>query len=103
MVNDILLNADGDLDVSEDGDLVVGFSDTQHFADLLLGEKGNYKQNPLSGIGGKRYINAPVTSASVQALKKEVKVQLESDGAVVDEVATDANWNVRIKAEYPEQ
>ena len=70
MVNDILLDADGDLDVSEDGDLV---------------------------------INAPVTSASVQALKKEVKVQLESDGAVVDEVATDANWNVRIKAEYPEQ
>lgn len=101
MVNDILLNADGDFDVSATGDLVVGFSDNQHFADLLIAEKGWWKQSPLAGIGGKKYINAPVTASSTQQLKKDVRIQLEADGARVDEVATDNNWNVRIKGEYP--
>ena len=56
MAKDILFE-DNDLKF-ENGDLSIGDSDQQHIEDLLLANKGDYKQSPIVGIGIKKWINS---------------------------------------------
>jgi phage baseplate assembly protein W len=99
MVNDILLDETGDLAVSAEGDLVVGFADNQHIADVLESTPGNWKQWPLVGVGLMHYVNAPLTPALARALEKEIRVQLEYDDAQEIEVRNIAG-NLNVSAEY---
>ena len=75
---DILL-ADYDL-AFVDGDIAVGASDGQHLNLLLLSSPGEWRADPLVGVGLRRYQNAPLGPAETAALQREVAVQLERDG-----------------------
>lgn len=77
-VTDFLLDETGDLAVSLDGDLVVGESDSQHLADLLVSVKGEWKQWPLVGVGLLLYL---MDDASDTELKHEIDTQAAYDGA----------------------
>lgn len=92
MVNDILIDATGDLAVSAEGDLVVGFSDNQHIADVLESVPGNWKQTPLIGVGLLNYMNAPQTPATERALAKEIITHLEYDN--VQEIEIENNKGI---------
>lgn len=100
MVEDILLDETGDLAVSADGDLVVGFSDYKHFEDIVMSAQGDWKQNPLIGVEAKQYINAPLTAATSADFKRRAKVQLEADGASGVDIQTGKEWVVKIDGEY---
>ena len=77
---DLLLTADYDLAFTEAGDLAAGESDAQHLSLLLLTGQGEWRADPLVGVGLWRYQNAPYSPAQAQELQREVAVQLTRDG-----------------------
>ena len=79
---DLALNTDGDLDI-QDGDLVIGESDYIHVKHILESYPGDWKQYPELGIGIQKQINSPIT----RAFKRKAKIQLESDGYDINDIA----------------
>jgi hypothetical protein len=77
---DILLDENYDLAFTPAGDVAVGESDGQHLSLLLLAAQGEWRADPLVGVGLRRYQSAPYGPAQAQALQREVAVQLERDG-----------------------
>lgn len=100
MVKDLILK-NGDLDI-KNGDLVIDYSDQQHIEDLLVSEKGDFKQSPLTGIGLLNYINAPLTKENRLALEKEIRLQLLADGFEIKQVEIGTEGSVNIDAEIVE-
>ena len=83
---DLLLAADYDLAFTDAGDIAMGESDGQHLNLLLLTSAGEWKADPLAGIGLRRYQNAPLGPAETAALQREVGIQLTRDGYQVLEL-----------------
>lgn len=77
---DLLLDEHYDLAFTPAGDLAVGESDGQHISLLLLTSQGEWRADPLVGVGLRRYQSAPYGPVQAQALQREVAVQLERDG-----------------------
>jgi hypothetical protein len=77
---DFLLGPEYDLAFTDEGDLVVGASDSQHLALLLLIYQGEWKGDPLVGIGLRRYQNAPLGPVEAAALNREASIQFTRDG-----------------------
>ena len=73
------------------GDFNVGDSDTQHIQDIVFENIGAYKQYPLVGVGIINYLNS---SGAQLLLSREIQIQLELDGYLVNEIHfTDSNVN----------
>jgi len=98
MAKDFLLK-DGDLQI-DNGDFVVGHSDQQHVEDLLIAHKGEYTQNPVLGIGISSYLRAPVDSRVREKLERDIKLQIEADGANKVKVAVRSIEDIDITASY---
>ena len=71
------------------GDFVVGFSDEQHQAHLLVFQKGALKDAPDVGVGLETYLMGD----DVDGLLREVRFQFEKDGMQVATVNYDENLN----------
>lgn len=93
-MKDILLNSDFDLDVA-DGDLVVGESTTQHQQLLLLTNKGDWKENPLIGVGASGFLKDEDESGLLQ----EIRIQFEKDGMEVNNISIESG-EIKIDAQY---
>lgn len=98
---DLLLTTDYDLAITEGGDLAVGASDGQHLALLLLNGQGDWRADPLLGIGLRRYQNAPLGPAEAAALNREAAIQLTRDGYQVLELDLSNLGAARINAVRP--
>ena len=68
------------------GDFNTGESDNQHIQDIVFENIGAYKQYPLVGVGLVKYLNS---SGTQLVLSREMKIQLETDGYSVNEIAFD--------------
>jgi len=77
---DFLLTADYDLAFTEAGDLAVGASDGQHLGLLLLTNQGEWKADPLVGVGLRRYQSAPLGPVEAAGLNREATIQFTRDG-----------------------
>jgi hypothetical protein len=77
-MNDLLLSND-DLIVLN-GDFATGESLGQHVQHIIASHKGEYKQNPLTGVGKSRFINGAIDGA----LRRDIQIQLEGDGIRLD-------------------
>ena len=77
---DLLLSSTYDLAFTAAGDLAVGESDGQHLNLLLLSAQGEWRADPLVGVGLRRYSSAPLGPAEAAALQREVAIQLTRDG-----------------------
>jgi hypothetical protein len=84
----------GDL-IIEDNDLVVGISDQQHRADLIVTEKGAVKQFPDAGVGAQKFLEAEQPAN----LLREISLQYAADGMLVKKVAIENN-RVVVEAPY---
>lgn len=93
-MKDILLNSDFDLDIVN-GDLVVGESTTQHQQLLLLTNKGDWKENPLIGVGAAGFLKDEDESGLLQ----EIRIQFEKDGMEVNDITIDSG-EIKIDAQY---
>ena len=96
LVTDILCDdSTGDLLVAE-GDMVVGDAALQHQQDLLTANEGEYKFDPLVGVGLAEFLDDEDSSA----MMKKVRVQFGSDGMNVRMARINANGKIEIDAEY---
>jgi hypothetical protein len=82
-MNDVLL-FDDDLMIA-DGDFVVGESRNQNISYIIRCRKGAFKQSPLIGYGEQRLLNGNLDGAA----RREIQLQLESDGIRVNEMKVD--------------
>lgn len=98
-VNDILLSAQGDLD-SFKGDFIIGESDQQHVEDILSAGKGEYKQSPLIGVGVINYYHGPLSGVKREKMRRDILLQLESDGVSKPMVSVDVNGEITVNGKY---
>lgn len=85
---------DGDL-LIEDGDLAVGFSDRQEQELLILSDYLSWKQNPLDGVGLRRYLRK---AGGDDELFRGIRIALQEDGFEVEEIGRDASGNLYVNA-----
>jgi hypothetical protein len=76
--SDLLLNANN---------LKMGNSNQQHQALLLLLDKGSLKENPDTGVGTFKHLEAEEASAFL----REVRIQFTSDGMQINKIVFENN------------
>lgn len=98
-VQDILVNSSDEL-IIEKEDFKIGASTEQHIRHIIMSEKGWWKFAPLVGFGVLHRLNAPLTIAVRNDVKREMKIQLELDGMTVHSIDV-ASWqNLKVDATY---
>ena len=84
VVTDILTeDASGDLMVSRQGDLMIGDATLLHQRDLIMASEGEYKQNPMVGIGVVNFLD----DEEPDDLKRKIRSQFTTDGMNVKSVS----------------
>jgi len=97
MANDILIDSNGDLKIAN-GDFVVGNSSEQNVEQVLLANKGEWKQWPLIGVGITKLLNAPITRSVKKRIEKNIILQLKYDGA--KNIDASFKNEIKITADY---
>ena len=98
---DFLISDESDLAITPAGDLALGESDSQHVGLLLLTNQGEWRQDPLVGIGLRRHQSAPMGAVETAALQREIDIQLTRDGYQVLEMDLSDLSAAVINAERP--
>jgi phage baseplate assembly protein W len=94
---DFLSDADGDI-LIEGGDFVVGDSDEQHVADILLSNKGDWRQNPAVGCNMVAFLKGNNSASLRERVRILIRTQLEYDGYRVDKLVVKDNLTTVIEA-----
>lgn len=93
---DILLDPDNnDLLLDASGNIKIGNSDEQHQALLLLFDKGSLKENPDTGVGAFKYLEAE----QPEEFLREVRMQFTMDGMEINQIVFENN-KLSIDAPY---
>lgn len=92
---DIALNDDEDLDI-QNGDFAAIESTYQHQRQLILNNKGDFKQNPTIGVGAFTYFD----DEHMQNLVRAVGVEFARDGMDVREIQMDTDGTLKSDALY---
>ena len=95
-VFDYIEKEDGDL-LIRDGDFVVSESTVQHQRDLMIANKGEYKQNPTVGIGLNNFL---LQEMEEEELRLIMTREFEGDGMRVNKIEVNGFTNIKIDAEY---
>ncbi|PXZ44908.1 hypothetical protein DMB45_00220 [Sanguibacteroides justesenii] len=94
MVTDITQTQDGDIEFNS-GDLIYSESTGQHQRDILLADKGHYKEFPTLGVGTINYLNDTEPENFLRTVRKEYT----ADGMKVKNIKI-INNELTIEAEY---
>lgn len=94
-VYDILSDDSNDL-IIKDGDFLIGESTRQHKKDLLLAQKGEYKQSPGTGIGIADFLE----DDNFAGIDVEIQKQYELDGMKVNSIAVYNDGTIKDDASY---
>lgn len=89
---DIGHTANGVIDLQA-GDILYAESIGQHQRDILLADKGHYKESPETGVGALEYMNDNEPDRLLRSIRKE----FTRDGMKVSKVSLD-----NVVAEYEE-
>lgn len=91
---DLLLDSNNDLMIA-DNDLVIGESTEQHQYLLMLCNKGDFKENPLSCVGIAEWLK----DNDISGCLAEIKTQFQKDGMNVNSITYDGT-NIIPDANY---
>lgn len=78
------------------GDLVIVESTEEHQRQLLLNDKGDFKENPTSCVGVFNYLD----DEGVQELSREVTIAYTQDGMTVNSVQLQPDGLLTVSAGY---
>lgn len=92
---DVKHTSDGDLDFST-GDVRYDTSDYQHQKDILLSQKGYYKEHPELGADLLGHVN----ETDMEDLLRTVKKEFAADGMTVSKVSVNAVGELETDARY---
>ncbi|MES2701872.1 MAG: hypothetical protein V4649_04490 [Bacteroidota bacterium] len=93
-MKDIVLEGD-DLEIVA-GDLFVAESTAQHQQQLILNNKGDYKQNPTICVGAAEFFD----DEHFQRLIREISVQFTKDGMEVNGITLSTDGIITSNATY---
>ncbi|MEI7486868.1 MAG: hypothetical protein WCJ72_05570 [Chryseobacterium sp.] len=96
MPNDILLDENFNV-ITKNGDFAVGESTYQHQKILIFADKGQFKSDPTSGVGSRRFLESPKTDD----FAREIRQEFVKDGISIRTLKIDENLEVTIDAIYP--
>lgn len=91
---DIKQNEDGDVAI-EDGDVAYTESTGQHKRDILLADKGHFKEHPVAGVGAANFIHDADPSGFYRTTRRECS----RDGMKVKDIRV-TGGEIEIDAEY---
>lgn len=74
---DFLLDDDNDIQFDANGELVIGESELQDVALIIQTNPGEWKEDPIIGMGMAKYIKSKEDRAIIE---RELKKQLARDG-----------------------
>ncbi len=89
-MNDILLHNETDDIRIENGDFVTGESEMQEVSHILRSEQGMWKQDPIIGVGLRRFLKQKPRK---EEIIKRIKVHLKRDEKDYDEITKKININ----------
>lgn len=92
---DIELDANEDITI-QGGDFVIDESTAQHQRQLLLNNKGDFKQNPTICVGVVKYMD----DESVSNLIRAISIEFARDGMDVQSVAMTSAGVIKSDAYY---
>ena len=92
---DILLNTDGDLDISN-GDFLTGESTLQNQALILIAHQGEFKQTPEIGVG----IQDLLLSDELLEYRHRIRNHFTMDKLRIKELELYEIGNLKINASY---
>ncbi|KQT17431.1 hypothetical protein ASG31_08450 [Chryseobacterium sp. Leaf404] len=95
MPNDILLDENFEPQI-KDGDFIIGESTYQHQKTLLFAEKGEFKSNPTTGVGTRKYLE----TSKPDEFAREIRLEFFADGMQVNSLKVDENLAITIDAIY---
>lgn len=95
MPNDILLDEDFN-PIITNGDFTIGESTYQHQKMLLFAEKGQFKADPLVGVGSRRFLE----NSKQDDFAREIRQQFYADGMTVKKIQINENLEINIDAQY---
>ncbi len=93
-MTDLLLDDTLDLQIVN-GDFVIGESTAQNQKLLILCDKGAFKENPMRGVGARRYLEAE----KPDALAREIRQEFSLDGMTVNTIKMN-NGIIEVDAFY---
>lgn len=93
---DITQTSEGDIDLNG-GDFTYTESTGQHKRDLLLGDKGHFKETPAAGIGAQNFVN----DTNPENFCRTVRKECSRDGMKVKDIRI-SNGQLEIDAAYEE-
>jgi hypothetical protein len=94
-MTDILLDSTLDLQII-DGDFVIGESTVQNQKLLIFSDKGTFKENPMRGVGTRRYLE----DENTDALAREIRQEFSLDGMTVNKIVIKEDSTIEIDAFY---
>ncbi len=94
-MTDIKHTEDGDIDLSSH-DLQYADSDAQHQKDILLSQKGHYKQYPEVGVD----IAAHINETDPESLLRSIRKEFAADGMKITKVTVNALGELETDAHY---
>lgn len=80
-MKDIEINTEGDI-LLKNGDLSYTLSDSQHQKDILISDKGHYKQYPTLGVGMINFLQDTDPENMLRTIRKE----FSKDGMTIHKV-----------------
>ncbi|WP_306353714.1 hypothetical protein [Flavobacterium sp. '19STA2R22 D10 B1'] len=96
MPTDLTLNEFMDLEIVN-GDFVISESTYQNQKLLIIGDKGEWKENPMRGVGAKRYLE----TSSPDELARELRLEFIADGMIINKIEIKKNLEIQVDAYYP--
>jgi hypothetical protein len=98
-VKDYLLDANDDLQIGDNGDFLSGESTYSNQRELLLLSKGEFKAEPLCGVGLNEFL---LDDGSKAEFERIVNQQFKADGMRIQKVDLKSWEDLKIKASYEE-
>ena len=95
-VRDVLLD-DNLAPIVRNGDFVIGDATLQNQKLLLLAEKGELRQHPVSGVGVRNYIN---DEDGLLGLQVDIQSEFEADGMRVNQLEVLNLQDIKLQASY---
>lgn len=92
---DIALNSNEEPDI-HNGDFLLSESTAQHQRQLILNNKGDYKQNPTIGVGAFEYFD----DEHMQDLIRAVSIEFSKDGMDVQSIVLTPEGMLKSEAFY---
>ncbi len=95
LMNDIRIDENEDL-VFSNGDFLVEESTSIHQQQIILNNKGDFKQNPTVGVGVFEYFNDEEEKGLIRA----ISVEFAKDGMDVNSITIDKSGKLMTQATY---